>query len=74
MYAAGMAICLNATGAKDRVGVYALWSLLILLFALYFASTFGPLRPSVRICAEGALALWLTVPWAAWADRHRLPS
>jgi hypothetical protein len=71
MYAAGLAIYLSATRAKDRVGTYALWSLAILLFGIYVSSLTGPPPPNVQVLAESALALWLTVPWAAWADRHR---
>jgi len=40
---------------------------------VYFASTFGPPPPNVRVLAVSALVIWLTVPWAAWADRHRMP-
>jgi membrane-bound metal-dependent hydrolase YbcI (DUF457 family) len=71
IYGAGVALYLGATRAKDRTGVYALWSLLTLLFVLYFASTFGPPPPSEHLLAMSAIAIWLTVPWAAWADRHR---
>ena len=71
LYAAGVVIYLSATRARDRVGAVGLWSLLILLLVLYFAATFGPPPPNVRVLAESALAIWLTVPWAAWAARHR---
>jgi hypothetical protein len=71
LYAAGIAVYLNMTRAKDRAGNYALWSLLIFLVVAYFASLFGPPPPSVNALAGSALAIWLTVPWAAWADRHR---
>ncbi len=71
LFAAGIAIYLIATRAKDRAGNLALWSLLGLLAVLYAASLVGPPPPSVRVLAFSALAIWLTVPWAAWADRHR---
>lgn len=71
LFAGGIALYLRATRAKDRTGNFALWSLLGLLLLLYFASAFGPPPPSVRILALSALAIWLTVPWAAWADAHR---
>ncbi|MGA8221807.1 MAG: hypothetical protein WB780_09155 [Candidatus Acidiferrales bacterium] len=70
MYAVGVWIYLRTTRAKDRVGTYALWSLLILLLVIYVAPDSAP-PPSVKVLAEGALALWLAVPWAAWADGHR---
>jgi hypothetical protein len=74
MYATGIAIYLSATRATDRAGAYALWSLLILLFVLFFGSVFGPPPPNEKVLAWSALAIWLTVPWAAWADRHRTPA
>ncbi|MBZ5661826.1 MAG: hypothetical protein LAO08_15595 [Acidobacteriia bacterium] len=72
-FAAGIVIYLGATRAKDRTGGLALWSLLGLLGVLYVGSEFGPPPPNVKVLAESALAIWLTVPWAAWADRHREP-
>jgi hypothetical protein len=71
LFAAGIAIYLSATRAKDRTGNLALWSLLGLLAVLYPASLFGPPPPSVQALAWSAMAIWITVPWAAWADRHR---
>jgi len=71
LYALGIAIYLKATRASDRTGVYALWSLLVFLFVIYLGNAFGPPPPNVTMLAFTALALWLTVPWAAWADRHR---
>ena len=71
LFAAGIAIYVSTTRAKDRTGNLALWSLLGLLAVLYPASLFGPPPPSVQVLAWSALAIWITVPWAAWADRHR---
>ena len=71
LFAAGTAIYLSVTRAKDRMGNLALWSLLGLLAVLFPASLFGPPPPSVQALAWSAMAIWITVPWAAWADRHR---
>lgn len=71
VFAAGLAIYLSMTRAKDRKGRWIFWSLIVFLAAVYPASLFGPPPPSVNEVAISALALWLTVPWAAWADRHR---
>ena len=73
LYVVGTAIYLKTTRAADRTGFYVLWSLLIFLLAVYLANAFGPPPPSVSALAVTALALWLTIPWAAWADRHRKP-
>ena len=73
LFAIGIAFYLTATVARDSVGRWALWSLLILLLLIYIGSVFGPPPPSEQVIALSALAIWLTVPWAAWADRHRRP-
>jgi hypothetical protein len=71
LFAAGIALYVNATRAKDTTGKLALWSFVGLLGVLYPASLFGPPPPSVQALAWSAIGIWLTVPWAAWADRHR---
>jgi hypothetical protein len=38
---------------------------------MYPVSLFGPPPASVRGLAFTALALWLTIPWAAWGDGQR---
>ena len=70
LFAGGVAIYLSAVTLKNRTHKYWLWSLLILLCVLYLASTFGPPPPDTHTLAISALAIWLTVPWAAWADWH----
>jgi hypothetical protein len=69
MLAIGTRLYLTATREKVGTGRYALWSLLGFLIVLYIGSVFGPPPPSAHILAISALAIWLTVPWAAWADR-----
>jgi hypothetical protein len=71
LFAAGIAIYVSVTRATDRTGNLVLWSLLGLLAVLYPASLFGPPPPTVQALAWSAMAIWITVPWAAWADRHR---
>jgi hypothetical protein len=71
LFAVGIALYLSATRAKDNTGKLALWSFVVLLGVLYPASLFGPPPPSVQALAWSAIAIWLTVPWAGWADRHR---
>ena len=71
LFAGGVALYLRATRAKDTTGNLALWSLVGLLGVLFPASLFGPPPPSVQALAWSAMAIWVTVPWAAWADRHR---
>jgi hypothetical protein len=70
LLAAGIAVYLSTVRRENRTRRYALWSLLALLSLLYVGSVFGPPPPDVRTLALSALAIWLTVPWAARADRQ----
>lgn len=70
LFLIGLLLYLRATRSKGH-GSYGFWSFVLFLAAVYAASLLGPPPPSVRIVALSALALWLTVPWSAWADRQR---
>jgi hypothetical protein len=69
---AGVAIYLSSTRSKGGRNI-AFWSLIIFLALVFPASLFGPPPPNVRVLAFSALAIWLTIPWAAAADRRREP-
>ena len=71
LFGAGVWLYVTATRARDWVGRYALWSLVVFLFLGWLAATFGPPPPNVHQLAIGAMGMWLVVPWAWWADAHR---
>jgi hypothetical protein len=71
LFGAGIWLYLGSTRARDRVGTYALWSLLGFLLLGWLAAVFGPPPPNPHQLALGALVMWVVVPWAWWADRHR---
>jgi hypothetical protein len=68
MFAAGLAIYVHAGGAGRRR--LSFWLFVAFLLVAYFGASFGPPPPDTRTLAWSALALWLLVPWAAWADRQ----
>ena len=70
LFLAGLLIYLSTTRSKGSRS-YGFWSFVLFLAVLYAASLLGPPPPNVRIVALSAMVLWLTVPWAAWADRQR---
>ncbi|HUK30304.1 MAG TPA: hypothetical protein VLV89_04260 [Candidatus Acidoferrum sp.] len=72
IYGIGIALYLGQTKPKDGIGRYAFWVLIIFLAIVWLASIFGPPPPNTRVLAFSALAMWLTIPWSAWADRHRI--
>lgn len=71
LFAAGIALYLRATRARDRIGVWALWSLLGVSTVMWASGPFSSPPPSERVVGWVTLGLWLLVAWAAWADRHR---
>ena len=71
LFAAGIALYLSATRAKDKAGHLVFWSLAVFLGVVYAGSLSGPPPPNIQVLASAGLVMWLTVPWAAWADRHR---
>lgn len=70
LFAVGIVVYLKATRSK-RGWNLAFWSFALFLAVMYPASLFGPPPPNVRVLAFSALALWLTIPWAAWGDRQQ---
>jgi len=73
MFALGIAVYLGTTRRKDRIGLYAFWSLVIVLLAIYFSNMFGPPPPDPGMIAIVGNAAWLFVAWAYWIDAHREP-
>lgn len=68
----GATLYLKATRSKGGWS-YGFLSFVGFLVGIYTSSLFGPPPSSVRVVAFSALALWLTIPWAAWGDRQREP-
>ncbi len=73
-FSAGIVIYVRTTAARDRVGSFGLWSLVVFLLVIYIGSTFGPPPSSGRAAASSAEGIWLLVVWAYWVDRHRAPA
>jgi len=73
LYALGVAVYARTTEPRDRVGRWALWSLVGFLGAIYLGNVFGPPPPSGRAVAWSGIAMWLLIAWGYWIDRHRRP-
>jgi hypothetical protein len=72
LFAAAVVWYIRRTSAADATGRWALWTLVVLLAAIYTAGLVGPAPPSEGAVAASGLLLWLLVPWAYWIDRHRV--
>ena len=72
MLLASLWIYLGTTRARDGVGRYGFFALIVVVALSYVASTFGPPPPSTLALSIGGIVFgWLFVAWAAWADKHR---
>lgn len=69
-YFGGLAIYSRRTKAKDAIGRWGLWALVLVQVGLYGIGGGPP--PSAAVIAWSALVLWLFIPWTAWVDRHRI--
>lgn len=71
LFAVGIAVYLNTTRSRDRTGIFAFWSMIVVLLATYSANLLGPPPPDSLTIAIAGNAAWLFVLWAYWADKHR---
>ena len=75
MFAAGIALYMQFTKAKDRTGTIAWWAFVALLLVLYIPGPWSPPPPGENAVAiMGIVALAIFGPWAYWIDRHRAPA
>jgi hypothetical protein len=71
LFIVGTALYMSVTRARNRVGRMALYSLVVVLVAIYFAALYGPPPPNSTAVAAAGHLQWLFVAWAYWVDRHR---
>ncbi|HUK20461.1 MAG TPA: hypothetical protein VLV45_02750 [Gemmatimonadales bacterium] len=72
MFVGGIGLYMTATRARDRIGRYGVWALLVLLALSYVGSLFSPPPGNIKALAIGGIIFgWLFVALAWWADRHR---
>ena len=71
LYILGIVLYLRATRARDAIGRWGLWVLLLLLLSLWLTGAYGPPPTDVKAVAWGGLVGWLIPLWGWWVDRHR---
>lgn len=71
MFLIGLLLYVRSTRPENRIGVWALWSLMFVLVGIYLANLFGPPPPDAKAIGYAGLGMWLFVLWGYWIDRHR---
>jgi hypothetical protein len=73
LFVAGVWLYTTATQARDAIGRYGWWGLVLLTAAAYLGNLSGSAPATVRALAwAAAIASLVTVVWAWWVDRHRM--
>ena len=73
MFVVGVALYETSTRARDRIGRWAFYALVVLLLVAFIGDSLDPAPPpSVDAIWMGAIvATAVTLVWAWWIDRHR---
>lgn len=71
LFGAGVWLYLGMTRPLDATGRWAFHSLAAVLVLIFLSNAFGSPPPNPQAVAFVTLGIWLFVPWAHWADRHR---
>jgi hypothetical protein len=71
MFIAGIVIYLRTTRARDPIGTWGFWILMLVEAAMWASGPWSPPPPSPSAVAWVSLGLWALVLWTWWADRHR---
>jgi membrane-bound metal-dependent hydrolase YbcI (DUF457 family) len=71
IFIVGIYFYLRSTKAKNKKGVFALWSLVVFLILIYVMNIIGPPPPSAQAIGYVGLSQWLIIAWGYWIDRNR---
>src|SRR6266498_3567455 len=72
MFVAGVAIYAGVTRARDGIGRYGFWTLVVVLAGSYVSSLFAPPPQNMTALATFAIIFgWLFVLFGWWVDKHR---
>jgi len=71
LLAVGLALYLQRTTARDRIGSIGLWALVAFLLVVTVVNLVGPPPPGAAAIAWTAQSMWLLVAWGYWVDAHR---
>ena len=68
----GIYLFIKITKAKNKIGIYAFWSLIIFLILIYIMNLLGPPPGSVDAIGYVGLSQWLIIAWGCWIGKNRI--
>jgi len=72
LFLAGIVIYARTCPARDAIGRWAYWALMLVLAGAWVSGPFSPPPPGATAVAVVGLAFALLVlPWVVWIERHR---
>jgi hypothetical protein len=73
IYLVGLVLYVRTTVAKDRIGSYGFWALIVFLLFMYYVDLTTPPPTDASVMGIVGVIAVLFVLWAYWVDRHRIP-
>lgn len=72
IFIVGLILYLKETHARNKIGIYSFWGLVIFLAAIYIMNLIGPPPTDVKTIAWVGELQWIFIAWAYWVDKNRL--
>ena len=68
----GVYLFIKITKARNKIGFYSFWSLIIFLILIYGMNLLGPPPESVEAIGYVGLSQWLIIAWGYWINKNRI--
>ena len=68
----GVYLFIKITKARNKIGFYSFWSLIIFLILIYGMNLLGPPPESVDAIGYVGLSQWLIIAWGYWIGKNRI--
>ena len=68
----GVYLFIKTTKARNKIGIYSFWSLIIFLILIYVMNLLGPPPESVDAIGYVGLSQWLIIAWGYWIGKNRI--
>jgi len=68
----GVYLFIKITKARNKIGIYSFWSLIIFLILIYGMNLLGSPPESVDAIGYVGLSQWLIIAWGYWIGKNRI--